>query len=207
MYAVIYIPDAMWPPKDNGSGFSSQEFTIHAQELRQPLHPDDRPARRHLKSRPTLALPFKDAPMKQFFLRLLATLTFTVAASCAMAQEGTSADELIQTALTGLRQIDENRSGELWDVTSAFVRTKLPREEFVSGVQRARQTVGSVTRRDWASVVRIRYQDDSSVPNGLYANVDFATRLSDGKTVYEMVSLRLEPSGWKLTGYVPREKQ
>lgn len=145
--------------------------------------------------------------MKQFFLRLLAALAFTVAASCAMAQEGASADELIQTALAGLRQIDENRSGELWDATSAFVKTKLPREEFVSGVQRARQTVGSVTRRDWASVVRIRYQDDSSVPNGLYANVDFATRLSDGKTVYEMVSLRLEPSGWKLTGYVPREKQ
>ena len=151
--------------------------------------------------------------MKQFFLRLLAalTFTFTVAASCAMAQEGTSADELIQTALTGLLQIDENRSGELWDATSAFVKTKLPKAEFVENLQRARQTVsavGTVARRDWANVTRIRYLDDSSgVPPGQYANVDFATHLTNNKTVFELVSFRLEPGGWKLTGYIPREKQ
>lgn len=146
--------------------------------------------------------------MKQFFFRLLAAFTFSVAASGAIAQEGTSADELIQSALSGLRQIDENRSGELWDTTSAFVKTKLPRSEFVANMQRTRQTVGTVLRRDWASVVRIRYLDDSSgVPAGQYANVDFATTLTNNKIVFEKVSFRLEPTGWKLTGYIPREQQ
>jgi hypothetical protein len=146
--------------------------------------------------------------MKQLFLRLLAAFAFTASASCALAQEGTSADELVQAALTGLRQIDENRSAELWDATSAFVKTRLPKAEFVSNMQRTRQTVGTVVRRDWASVVRIRYLDDSSgVPAGQYANVDFATHLNNDKTVFEKVSFRLEPGGWKLTGYVPRETQ
>ncbi len=146
--------------------------------------------------------------MKQLFSRLLAAFAFTLTASCAIAQEGTSADELIQTALSGLRQIDENRSGELWEAASAFVKTKLPKAEFVNNMQRTRQTVGTVARRDWASVVRIRYLDDSTgLPAGQYANVDFATHLDNGKTVFEMVSFRLEPGGWRLTGYVPREKQ
>ncbi|MCR6479218.1 DUF4019 domain-containing protein [Variovorax sp. ZS18.2.2] len=149
--------------------------------------------------------------MKQFFFRLLTVFALTAAASCAVAQEGTSADELIQAGLAGLQQIDEDRSGDLWDVASAFVKTKLSKAEFVGNVQRARQTVsaaGTVARRDWASVVRIRYLDESAgVPPGQYANVDFATHLTNNKTVFEMVSFRLEPSGWKLTGYVPREKQ
>jgi hypothetical protein len=147
--------------------------------------------------------------MKQLFFRLLAAFAFTLSASCAIAQEGTSADELIQTALSGLRQIDEDRSGELWEAASAFVKTKLPKAEFVNNIRRARQTVaGTVARRDWADVTRIRYLDDSTgVPPGQYANVDFATHLVNGKTVFEKVSFRLEPGGWRLTGYVPREKQ
>jgi len=120
--------------------------------------------------------------MQQFFLRLLAACVFTLAASCALAQEGTSADELIQAGLNGLRQIDEDRSGELWDSASAFVKTKFSKAEFVSKMQRARQTVGTVVRRDWASVTRIRYLDDSAgIPAGLYANIDYATRLNNDK--------------------------
>lgn len=146
--------------------------------------------------------------MKPLFPRLLAACTLALAGSCALAQDGSSADELVQAGLSSLKQIDENRSEELWDSASAFVKTRFPKAEFVASTQRSRQTVGTVARRDWASVTRIRYLDDSAgIPPGLYANVDFATRLTNDKTVFEKVSFRLEPNGWRLTGYVPRENQ
>lgn len=146
--------------------------------------------------------------MKQLFFRLLAAFALGLAASGAIAQDGASADELIQAAKNGLQQIDEERAGEVWDSGAAFLKSRLSRAEFVNNVRMARQTVGTVKQRNWASVVRIRYIDDSSgVPPGLYANVDFSTSLVNDKTVYEKVSLRLEPTGWKLTGYIPREQQ
>jgi len=147
--------------------------------------------------------------MKPFPLHFLAACTLAVASSCALAQQdGSSADELVQAGLASLKQIDEGRAGEIWDGASAFIKTRFPRADFVANTQRARQTVGVVARRDWAGITRIRYPDDSTgIPAGLYANVDFATRLTNDKTVFEKVSFRLEPQGWRLTGYVPRENQ
>lgn len=146
--------------------------------------------------------------MKPFSLRFLAACTLAVASTCALAQDGTSADELIRAGLNSLKQIDEGRSGEIWDDASAFVKTRFPRADFVANTQRARQNVGVVERRDWAGVTRFLYPDDSTgIPAGLYANVDFSTRLANNKIVYEKVSFRLEPNGWRLTGYVPRENQ
>lgn len=146
--------------------------------------------------------------MKPFLSRFLAACTLALASSCALAQDGSSADELVQAGLTALKQIDEGRAGEIWDTASAFIKTRYPRADFVANTQRARQTVGTVTRRDWAGITRIRNPDDSAgIPAGLYANVDFSTRLENNKTVFEKVSFRLEPQGWRLTGYVPRENQ
>jgi hypothetical protein len=146
--------------------------------------------------------------MKSFFFRLLTAFALTTGASFAIAQDHTSADELIQAGLSSLRQIDEDRSGELWDTASAFVKAKFTKAEFVGNVRRSRQTVGTVVRRDWAGVIRIRYLDDSAgVPAGQYANVDYATHLSNNQTAFEKVSFRLEPDGWHLTGYIPRDKQ
>jgi len=140
--------------------------------------------------------------------RFLAACTLALAGSCALAQNGNSADELVQAGLTSLKQIDEGRAGDIWESASAFVKTRFPKADFVANTQRSRQTVGVVARRDWANVTRIRYLDDSTgIPAGLYANVDFATRLTNDKTVFEKVSFRLEPNGWRLTGYVPRENQ
>lgn len=152
--------------------------------------------------------PQKVAQMKLFFPRFLAACTLALAGSCALAQDGSSADELVQAGLASLKQIDEGRSGEIWDSASAFIKAKYPRADFVANTQRARQTVGVVSRRTWAGITRIRYPDDTNgIPAGLYANVDFSTRLASDKTVFEKVSFRLEPGGWKLTGYIPRENQ
>ena len=45
------------------------------------------------------------------------------------------------------------------------------------------------------------------MPDGLYANLDYATTLTSGATVFERLSFRLDDGRWHLTGYVPRQSQ
>ncbi|MDI9653588.1 DUF4019 domain-containing protein, partial [Burkholderia cenocepacia] len=81
-------------------------------------------------------------------------------------------------------------------------------DQFAADMRHARQSVGAVGHRGWAQVTRIRYTNASTIPDGLYANVDFATTLKNGSTVFEKMSFRLEDDGsWRLTGYVPRQAQ
>jgi hypothetical protein len=121
------------------------------------------------------------------------------------AAEGESADEIISISQSGLRQIDANRAGELWDAAPAPIKAKVPRAEFAEGVWRARQGVGSIKQRTWAAVIRLRSEPGSlETPPGRYANVDYTTVLADGRTIFERVSLRLESDGWHVVGYIPR---
>ena len=119
-----------------------------------------------------------------------------------------SADEIVNTGMQVLRTIDENRGLELWEQASAVVKTQKPRQEFAADIQRARASVGAVERREWAGIMRIRYLAGSvTPPPGLYANLDVATHLKDGRTVFEKISLRWEGDRWLYTGYEPRQQQ
>lgn len=143
---------------------------------------------------------------KHWFTFCLLALSLTGAQAQSAPTE--SADEIIAAGLSALRQIDEDRVSELWDRASATIKARIPRAEFASGVRQARQTVGTVRQRTWAGVIRIQYQPGSvDPPAGMYANVDYSTQLADGRTVFEKVTLRLEPDGWRMTGYVPRQQQ
>lgn len=146
--------------------------------------------------------------MHVFFPRLLAAGLLGFAAIGAAAQQGTSADEIVNAGLQALVQIDADRVGDLWEAAPAFVKTKVSKEGFVNGIRRGRQTVGTVGRRDWASVTRIQYGSDSvEPPAGLYANVEYTVHQSDGRTAMEALSLKQEPNGWRLIGYVSRQQQ
>lgn len=135
-------------------------------------------------------------------------LAATGAVAMAQQQPGTSADELLLLSTDALRQIDQDQGTALWNALPLLVKGKLSQAEFVSGMRVSRATIGTVTQRNWAGVVRIRYLDDSlGPPAGLYANVDFATQTSGGKSVYEKVTFRLEPDGWRFVGYAPRDTQ
>lgn len=126
----------------------------------------------------------------------------------ALAQQGTSADELLNDANQVLQQLDANHYAALWQDAAPFIKASMPQERFASQMQQARQSVGAVTRRGWASVTRIQYSGAKGIPDGLYANVDFATTLASGRTMFEMLSFRLGDDGqWHLTGYVPRRTQ
>lgn len=146
--------------------------------------------------------------MKQPFARLCTALVLSSAACGVWAQDA-SADQLIQSGIQVLKQIDDGRAGDVWEAAAPFVKAKFPKAELAATLQQSRQTVGSVTARTWASVNRVRYgQDTTTTPAGLYANVDYSTRLADGRTVFELVSFRQEADGsWRLTGYIPRQSQ
>ena len=129
-----------------------------------------------------------------------------------LAQSQDSADEIIAAGFSALRTIDAAQSDPsqmepLWANTSAFVKTKMPKDEFVSGIRQARARYGAISQRTWAGVIRIRHGANSDLPEGLYANADFSTRLPNGSLIFEKVTFRFEPSGWRMIGYVPRENQ
>lgn len=124
------------------------------------------------------------------------------------AQGGTSADELLGDAQRVLQQIDAGQYPTLWQETAFFVRAQYTPARFEQGLSQLRKGVGTVDHRGWASVTRLTYSHNKAVPDGLYANVDYATWLADGRVVYEKVSFQLGSDGrWYFTGYDPRQAQ
>jgi urease gamma subunit len=124
------------------------------------------------------------------------------------AEAGASADELIADAQHVLAQIDAGQFAAVWQEAAPFVKAKYPEGGFESGLSQLRQSVGTVSRRGWASVTRLTYSHNKVVPDGLYANVDYTTWRSDGRVVYEKVSFQLGNDGrWYFTGYEPRASQ
>lgn len=144
----------------------------------------------------------KNLPYKFFAF----TLFFSPMAG--FAQTSDSADEIVSIGLNALRKIDTGETGSLWDNTSAFVKTQMPKDTFVSGIRSSRSRYGSITKRSWAGVMRIQYPQGSvSPPEGLYANADFSSTLANGQVIFEKVTMRFEPDGWRVVGYVPRDIQ
>ena len=121
---------------------------------------------------------------------------------------GESADTLLRDSDAVFKQLDAGQYDAVWTDAAPFVKARIKQDQFAADMPRARQSVGAVSHRGWAQVTRIRYTNTSTTPDGLYANVDYATTLTNGTTVFEKLSFRLEGDGrWHLTGYVPRQSQ
>jgi hypothetical protein len=141
-------------------------------------------------------------------LKTAAVCVLATSASLAVATPGTSADELLSDADHVLQQIDSNQYAEVWQNAAPFIKAKIQQDKFVSMTSQARGAFGAVTRRGWAQVTRIQYTGASGIPDGLYANVDYATTLASGRKVFELVSFQLGSDGqWRVTGYVLRQTQ
>ena len=127
----------------------------------------------------------------------------------AMAQDA-SADVVIQSALKVLSQLDTQQAAAALDGAAPLLKARGPAAELVQQLQAARQEVGPVAQRLWASVNRLQVAPTAAtaqLPEGIYGNVDFTTQLADGRVVAERISLRLEADGaWRLVGYVPRTR-
>ncbi|WP_325095329.1 DUF4019 domain-containing protein [Burkholderia contaminans] len=121
---------------------------------------------------------------------------------------GESADALLRDSDAVFRQLDSGLYGAVWTDAAPFLKARIKQDQFTAQMQQARQSVGAVSHRGWAQVTRIRYTNITGTPDGLYANVDYATTLTSGTTMFEKLSFRLEPDGrWRLTSYVPRKEQ
>lgn len=120
-----------------------------------------------------------------------------------------SADKLVARGLSVIQQIESGQAEAVWEDAAPLVKSRFTKADLTAQFKRSREAVGSVFQRSWASVARIRYETATpEVTVGLYANVDFSTRLSDGRTVFELVSFRQEPDGnWHVTGYTLRQRQ
>jgi Protein of unknown function (DUF4019) len=140
-------------------------------------------------------------------LKLAAVCVLATSGALAVAAQGTSADELLGDADRVVQQIDSNRYVDVWQDAAPFVKAKIPQDQFVSGTRQSRQALGAIVRRGWASVTRVQYTGQSGIPDGLYANVNYATTLTNGQSVFELLSFQLGQDGmWHLTGYVPHQR-
>ena len=157
-----------------------------------------------------LFLLFRESQLKHSVTtsRWVGVCVLAMAAPLARAEPGISADELLGAADQVLQQFDSDHYAQVWQDVAPFVKAKLRQDQFVTSMRLARHEVGAVSKRGWASVTRMQYAGSAQVPDGLYANVDYATTRTGGSMAYEMLSFRLEPDGrWHLMGYRPREAQ
>ncbi|MDH6593932.1 ketosteroid isomerase-like protein [Variovorax sp. TBS-050B] len=146
--------------------------------------------------------------MQRFWMKLAGAWLLASAALCARAAGeplAESADELLREARSALRKVDEDRLGNLWNDASSVLKARVPQAVFIDTTRRARQTVGTVSRRTWLGVNRrsIAAGGDQQLPAGIYANVEFASVRIDGKPGAERLSFSLDETGrWRFTGYV-----
>jgi len=140
--------------------------------------------------------------------RLIGCALASIAIGAHAQSGGESADALLRDADVVFKQLDTGQYGAVWADSAAFVKARIKQDQFAADMQHARQSVGPVSHRGWAQITRIRYTNSSSMPDGLYANLDYATTLTSGAIAYEKLSFRLDDDGrWHLTGYVPRQAQ
>ncbi|CAJ0901684.1 hypothetical protein R20233_04648 [Ralstonia sp. LMG 32965] len=137
-----------------------------------------------------------------------ATIVFTVlAAARAHAAPGTSADEILQLADRIAAQFEMAQYGAVWDGAAPMIRWAVDKAAFVRQLQATHKNDGSVLDRGWASIARIQYQNNRDIPDGLYANVDYAVHLKNGGVTYQLISLRLEEDGhWHFVGDARRQR-
>ena len=145
--------------------------------------------------------------MTQLLPRLLyaGLLAAPLVAAAAQQPQAPSIDALVRMARESLQKADADRLGELWDAGAAVLKTRVPKASFLDTVHKSRKAMGPVKDREWAHVSRVQYMPNNApgLPAGLYANVDFETRLANGKTASEKVSFMQESGGWRFTGYIP----
>ena len=116
---------------------------------------------------------------------------------------GESADALLRDSDAVFKLLDAGQYGAVWTDAAPFVKARIKQDQFAAEMQHARQSVGSVSHRDWMQITRIHSVNAATTPDGFYANVAYTTPPTNGETMFEKLSFRLDDGQWHLTGYVP----
>lgn len=119
------------------------------------------------------------------------------------------ADEEIDTApaMTGaqawLAHVDAGRSGESWDEAAAFFRESIPKVQWQTALDKARDPLGVVVARKLRSATYAHALPGA--PAGDYVVIQFDTRFENRPQSTETVtSMREKDGSWKVAGYLIR---
>jgi hypothetical protein len=94
----------------------------------------------------------------------------------------------------------------VWDQASDVAKKTVSRDQFTKATEADRAKVGKMTSRKVEGVSRALSNGKEKLPEGLYVNVNFATKFSnEAKPVRELVSFHLDSDKkWRLSGYTLR---
>lgn len=111
--------------------------------------------------------------------------------------------QMAQRAEQIATQVDQGKTGDVWDQSSSVMKQSSTRDHFVSQIANDRAKSGTMVSRKVAQEFRIEYRPGGPMPVGQYFNVVFATQFSNGKQPqFEEVSFHLDgDKTWRTSGY------
>lgn len=112
-------------------------------------------------------------------------------------------DQLLTRSEAVLRELDEGRSGPVWDEASPLLRHSMPKNEFIEGIRRDRND-GRVVSRRWNAISRLSMPiGNTEFPPGQYVSVVFVGLDQAGGPLKESVTFKSEGAeNWEMTNYV-----
>lgn len=124
-------------------------------------------------------------------------------AQAMQAQAYLSPNQYHQAATGITTAIDRYEMARVWSSASPVMKASITEEQFISGTAQKRAQLGSIANRDWTSVMRVPIsQQQGGLPAGQYVSVRFATTGTNGRTLEEVISFRLDDDNqWRLVGY------
>ncbi|MBA2079283.1 DUF4019 domain-containing protein [Rhodanobacter sp. PCA2] len=110
-----------------------------------------------------------------------------------------------QAALQVALQVDQGKTGSVWDGASSVAKQAVQRDAFVKQVDADRKQAGNLVSRKFATITRSASQGGAT-PAGYYVNVSFATQFANRKQpIRELISFHLDTDKvWRVAGYTLR---
>jgi hypothetical protein len=112
-------------------------------------------------------------------------------------------NSLLNGAGQVVAMVDAGQLVALYDGASSAFKRVVPRQAFVDGVNRMRQTPGTPYSRTWMRVSRRQETGTPTQPAGVYMTVEFTSTFSNNRYHRELVDFRQDEDGMvRLSGYV-----
>ncbi|WP_250494470.1 MULTISPECIES: DUF4019 domain-containing protein [unclassified Caballeronia] len=114
--------------------------------------------------------------------------------------------DIAQVASTIVKMVDENKAGDIWDLSSPLARKVITRDDFVKKVTNDRAALGAAGMRMPMGVRHLHFDGTGNMPAGSYITVTFDTQFSQAqKSSREIVTFILDPdNSWRFAGYSVR---
>lgn len=114
--------------------------------------------------------------------------------------------DIAEMAGTIVKMIDQNKAGDVWDVSSDVAKRVIAREDFVSKVSRDRATLGTPGMRMPMGVKHLHFDGTGNMPAGWFMSVTFDTQFSQPQQPSrEVVTFILDADrSWRFVGYSVR---